>query len=269
MRLGIKRTGMTLCESNRRLSEEVQGFLRNVPDLKEESITDYLVWKWGEIDKRFNYLSIRAFTRIEESKTTGADFELELWLVGNTFRFPLLFQAKKLVKPFGSYVSKLNYPNGTQGQLSKLLSYSREKKRVPFYAFYSLPDSKTEVMCAQNDASSSGVFIADAYTVKEFADGKNGTRVSKNKLLAFSNPFHRIFCCSLSPKGSYFEHYFSQIGDMASPAGDEDETEPEYVSLMLSGMWREMSREETLGVIDRDELSDHRNIGVYDMRGSE
>lgn len=260
---------MTLCESNRKLSEEVQGFLRNVPDVKEESITDYLVWKWGEIDKRFNYLNIKTFTRQEESKTTGADFELELWVVGNTFRFPLLFQAKKFVEPFGSYVSKLNYPNGTQGQLSKLLSYSRKEKRMPFYAFYSLPDAKTQVMCAGNDASSSGVFIADAYTVKEFADGKNGTRVSKNKLLASSNPFHCIFCCPLSQKGAYFEHYFKKIREFASPDSGENETEPEYVSLMLSGRWREMGREDILGVIDRNDLSTYRNVGVYDMRGSE
>lgn len=258
---------MNLCESNRKVSEEVKNFLLNVTDVKEESITDYLVWKWGEIDNRLNYLNIRTFTRQEESKTTGADFELELWLVGRTFRFPLLFQAKKFVKPFDSYVSKLNYPNGTQGQLGKLISYSLHKKRLPFYAFYSLPDSKTLVMCAGNDAQGSGVFIADAYTVKDFADGKYGARVSKNKILASSNPFHCIFCCPLSEQGAFFECYFRKIADMVRV--DTNDNVPEYVSLMLSGRWKEMERDEILAVIERDKLSSYGAIGVYDMRSSE
>lgn len=82
------------------------------------------------------------------------------------YRRFLLIQAKKFVKPFDTYVAKLNYPNGSQGQLNKLLACARARKRLPFYAFYSLPDEETQVMCAGNDANASGVFIADALTVK-------------------------------------------------------------------------------------------------------
>lgn len=34
----------------------------NVPDVKEESITDYLVWKWRELDKKVNYINVSTFT---------------------------------------------------------------------------------------------------------------------------------------------------------------------------------------------------------------
>ena len=52
---------MKLCEANRKLSVEVKEFLQNVPDVKEESVTDYLVWKWGELDRKFNYINIKTF----------------------------------------------------------------------------------------------------------------------------------------------------------------------------------------------------------------
>ena len=117
---------MNLCDANKAVSLEVKNFmLLNVPDVKEESITDYLVWKWRELDSRFKYINVATFTRQEESTTTGADFEIELWLVGNKFHFPLVFQAKKFVKPNDSYVTKLNYPSKTQGQLTTLLAYAK------------------------------------------------------------------------------------------------------------------------------------------------
>jgi len=255
---------MKLCEANQKLSEEVKGFLQNVPDVKEESITDYLVWKWGELDDKFNYINIKTFTRKEENLITGADFEIELWIVGRTFHFPLVFQAKKAVKPFDSYASKLNYPKNTQAQLKKLLSYSLSKRRLPFYVFYSIPDSDTQVMCAMNQAQGSGVFMMDAFTAKEFADGRRGYRISKNKILAATNPFHCMFCCPLICDGEYFNHYFGRIAEYLGTVVDQDI--PNYVSLLLSGQWREMGREEALTVVRKNELEVYRFVGVYDMR---
>ena len=70
-----------LCVANKAVGVEVRDFILNVPDAKEESITDYLVWKWRALDTRFNYVNVKTFTRQEENAKTGADFELELWLV--------------------------------------------------------------------------------------------------------------------------------------------------------------------------------------------
>ncbi|WP_126536006.1 DUF6615 family protein [Aerosticca soli] len=162
---------------------EVKTFMLNAPDVKEESITDCLVWKWRELDTRFKYINVSTFTRQEESTTTGADFEIELWLVGEKFHFPLVFQAKKFVKLNDFYVTKLNYPARTQGQLTRLLEYAKAQKKLPFYVIYSVPDSNTETMCRGKDTADTAVFIADAHTIKKFADGKHGKRVSKTSCL--------------------------------------------------------------------------------------
>ncbi len=255
---------MSICEANKAVSLEVKNFMLNVPDVKEESITDYLVWKWRELDARFKYINVSTFTRQKESATTGADFELELWLVGRKYHFPLVFQAKKFVKPSDSYVTKLNYPAGTQGQLTTLLAHAKLQKKLPFYAFYSIPDSKTRTMCGANDVSDTAIFMADAHTVKEFADGKHGNRVSKNKLLKASNPFHCIFCCPLTQHGYYFASYFSALTE-GSEAHDNEKL-PSYVSMLLSGRMLELREEEALAVINQNDLRAFRAVGVYDMR---
>lgn len=90
---------MNICEANKAASFKVKNFMQNVKDVKEESITDYLVWKWRELDKRFSYINTSTFTRQEENMRTGADFELELWLVGKKSHYTLVFQAKKFIKP--------------------------------------------------------------------------------------------------------------------------------------------------------------------------
>lgn len=258
---------MNICQANKAVSLEIKNFMLNVPDVKEESITDYLVWKWRELDARFKYINVSTFTRQEESTTTGADFELELWLVRRNYHFPLVFQAKKFVKPSDSYVSKLNYPAGTQGQLTTLLTYAKSKKKLPFYAFYSIPDSKTQTMCAMGNVSDTAIFMADAHTVKAFADGKHGTRVSKNKLLKATNPFHCLFCCPLSQSDDYFAHYFSDLTE--GTEAHDNETLPTYVNMLLSGRMLDLSQEETLAVLNQNELHVFRAVGVYDMRNAD
>ena len=258
---------MNLCESNKAVSLEIKNFMLNVHDVKEESITDYLVWKWRELDARFKYINVSTFTRHEESTTTGADFELELWLVGRKFHFPLVFQAKKFVKRHDAYVNKLNYPAPTQGQLKTLLNYAKTKKKLPFYAFYSIPDKNTQTMCRAHEASNTSIFMADAHTVKKFADGMYGKQISKNKLLKASNPFHCMFCCPLTQSGNYFTRYFSTLAEATEP--HDNDTLPNYVNMLLSGQILELDKKEALSVIQQNELHTFRAVGVYDMRDFE
>lgn len=260
---------MNLCESNKAVSLDVKNFMLNVPDVKEESITDYLVWKWKELDARFNYINISTFTRQKESTTTGADFELELWLVGRRFHFPLIFQAKKFIKQNDSYVAKLNYPSGTQAQLKMLLAYAKAKKKLPFYVFYSIPDPQTQTMCAWKQTSGTAIFMANAYTIKAFADKKYGNSISKNKLLKVSNPFHCMFCCPLAKSGSlrYFERYFSTLPGEAEPC--DNQQLPEYVKMILNGRKSEISDQDIQAIIKQYELQVFRAVGVYDMRDFE
>lgn len=257
---------MNLCDANKAISLKVKNFMLNVPGVNEESITDYLVWKWQELDARFKYINVSAFTRQEESKTTGADFEIELWLVGKKFHFPLVIQAKKFVKSYDSYVAKLNYRAGTQGQLAKLLAYAKAQKKLPFYVIYSIPDSNTKTMCHAKNTADTAIFMADAFTIKKFADGGHGKKVSKNKLLEATNPFHCMFCCPLSQRGDYFTRYFSTLTEGAEAR--ENKGLPNYVSMLLSGHTSEPEGKEKLTsfINQNDELRKFRVVGVYDMR---
>jgi len=71
--------------------------------VKEESITDFLLWKWRELDKRFKFINITTFTRSDEGSRTGADFELELWLVGRSFQRDVTMLSPLLDRTRASY----------------------------------------------------------------------------------------------------------------------------------------------------------------------
>jgi len=248
-----------ICEANKALGLEIREFMTHVPDVKEESITDYLVWKWKLLDARFSYLNIKTFTRQEEHSTTGADFELELWLLGEKTAVPLLFQAKKFTKPYDAYMSKLNYPGGTQAQLKKLLAYSTAKKLLPFYMIYTSGGGSAKTMCG-GPGSVTGAYMIDAETIREFADGKHGKQVSLGNLLGKSNPFHCLFCCPLGAAGEYFKRYFQQAPDSVRTSVDDL---PAYVQAL---------REDN-SVVSREKYADNlpnvRAIGVYDIRDLE
>lgn len=113
-----------LCECNKKLVEEIKEFLENVGDVKEESITDYLVWKWKEIDKRFNCVKTDTHSRYKENLVTGADFDLELWILEDKGAVSLAVQAKKFLENYDCYASAIRYPDNSSQQIDKLLSYS-------------------------------------------------------------------------------------------------------------------------------------------------
>jgi len=252
-----------LCDSNKALGHEVHEFILNVPDAKEESITDYLVWKWRLLDRRFKYINATTFNRLEESTHTGADFQLELWLVGRTVSVPLLFQAKKFLKPFDSYVNKLNYPGNTQAQLTLLLSHAKSRKLAPFYAIYTADSSATPLCRGGKADRGSGVYMIDADTIKTFADRTRGRKISLADILARSNPFHCMFCCPLGPTGSYFSEYFDP--NRAENALRNRDELPGYVKQIISTETA-VADDGTVVTprIDGD-LPPVRVIGVYDL----
>ena len=244
----------------------MRNFILNVPDAKEESITDYLVWKWRILDARFNYINVKTFTRHQENAKTGADFELELWLVGRSQCVPLLFQAKKFNKPFGGYLGKLNYPKNSQAQLQKLISYATARRLLPFYSIYTHVAAKRPLCGGRSDLDT-GVYMIDAQKVKNFADGAHGRNVSLDNLLKHSNPFHCMFCCPMGTEGSYFQSYFrSQEGENVARRPSEM---PAYAQRLLRSRDQDGSIErvnqEGLG----DDLPSVRALGVYDLRDRE
>ncbi len=271
---------MNCCEAHKKLTRDIKGFLDNVGGVKEESITDFLVWQLGLIDNQFQYNqfksiktgSLRVVSRQEESET-GADFEMEVWLVGRTLSYPLVFQAKKLIEQYDSYRSKLNYPQTKPNrQIDKLLEHAKTEGKIPFYAFYNGRDkhgNDTQVMCGKDDVSDCGVFIAHAEEVKKFADSPPRSKISKNDLLAESNPFYCIFCCWVGFR-EYLEKYFSGI-DIDKKFGRSEL--PGYVSYLLDIHNNEInvqeSKERIKQLIEDYKLEKFRHIVVYDMRRNE
>lgn len=247
---------MDICEANLALDLEVRRFVENVGDVKEESITDFLVWKWRELDKRFNYIRVHSFDHEEENSRTGADFDIELWLVGRQNHIALAVQAKKFLKRTDSYVTRLRYPRGTKNQLNKLMSYSSSTNRHPFYFIYSLPGPLSRTMCPGKPGELGAVFTADARRIEEYADGKHGRRVTRDQLLGITNPFHCMFCCPLAHGGGYFGHYF----DHPRQELNSNESLPSYVRRLLQ------QGDTPINVEEFEALRHFRHVGVYDMR---
>lgn len=259
---------MDVCTANYALSVEVRKFIEHVGDAKEESITDYLVWKWRELDKRFNYLRVTPFNHDEESLTTGADFDLELWLVGNSFQISLAVQAKKFIKRSDSYVTRLRYPKGSKAQMDKLLSYAKSRGSSPFYFIYTLPEATTISMCGGryglvSKADDGAVFMADAHVMENYANGKHGKRISRDQLLSVANPFHCMFCCPLAGSEAYFNHYFPVASGL--PPRRKVEV-PSYVRRLLDSAKDSNPKHVALEPAERDGLQAFRIVGVYDMR---
>jgi hypothetical protein len=255
-----------LCDANKAVGIEVRNFILHVPSAKEETITDYLVWRWRILDERFNYVNIKTFSRHEEHATTGADFELELWLVGRSKCIPLLFQAKKFTQPFGGYRRKLNYPNNSQSQLQKLISYAASRRLLPFYSIYT-DVAAIMPLCERRSDLETGIYMIDAETIKTFADGLHGRKISLGDLLRRSNPFHCMFCCPLGIEGHYFQHYFRSPTGTAAARSPEDM--PAYARRLLSSLPRQnefdTSDDDNPGV----DLPPVRAVGVYDLRDRE
>jgi hypothetical protein len=253
---------VNVCDAHKAVAADVKQYMLNVPSVNEESITDYLVWKWRSLDSRFNCIDVRTHSHHKESKTSGADFEMELWLVGRETSLPLLFQAKKLVKPYDGYVRKLRYPNNSKRQLSLLIKYARRTGRLPYYAFYAVPDHTGGPSCRCVGSTDCGVFVAGAHAVHAFANGKRGKRVSKGALLGASEPFYCWYCCS----SLFLNFYLNGSAKFFAPElrGIPTSELPSYAKrLLVNSDSSEPIAGATIGRFDWPPV---RRVATYDMR---
>ncbi|VUD69010.1 hypothetical protein TDB9533_04373 [Thalassocella blandensis] len=253
-----------LCDANKAVGKEVRDFIDNVPNVKEESITDYLVWKWGELDKRFRYIKTKTFTRQEENSTTGADFEIELWIVSRSGCLPLLFQAKKFIKTYDGYAGKLKYPKNTKAQLKKLISYAASRSLLPFYAIYTGSNS-FRPLCGGRADVETGIYMIDVQTIESIAGGTPGKKVSLKNLIERSNPFHCMFCCPLGINNSYISNYFESY--VESQLTWPVEKLPIYARRILNSQVD--SAENNVFISSENDIPPVRCIGVYDIRSLE
>lgn len=66
---------MNHCDLHKSVTSEVKEFILNVDGVGEESITDFLLWKWALIDNKFKSINVSSFTRKQESDVSGADLK--------------------------------------------------------------------------------------------------------------------------------------------------------------------------------------------------
>ena len=197
---------MNICDIHKNINIEVCEFLKNVPSVKEESITDYLVWQWNKANLQTKHFDVATFTRDWESRVTGSDFELDIWFMTKSGGSVLSVQAKKLTKQKDGYARALRYKNNKKNQMDTLKNHANLNNKNACYAFYTVPDSSSKCKISSLDISEFGVFIANLTDIEPLTDKQivkkksvsvqvNQT-VTKDMILAKTYPLHALFCAS-------------------------------------------------------------------------
>lgn len=200
-----------ICKELRKSSSYVRQWLTNQPVVKEESLTDWLLY---DVSKNVPSVLYHAFTRHQEARETGADWEW--WILFKKHFVRLRVQAKKVS------TSKDNYPelartNRHGLQIDMLLDGAQKANAIALYALYSAHDAKT--LCNQHHTQyDDGVFFAGATRLNaDFISGAR-QRITADDLLSRSVPFTCFACCPLvhGHDGSmteFFENYYaSELG---------------------------------------------------------
>jgi len=251
---------MNICKKDKQISHNVWEFIEHVKNVGEESITDYLIWQWSELDSKFKYINVEKHSKEKENKISGADFELELWILTPKYNISFVFQAKKLIKTYDAYRSKLDYKNGKKRQIDTLINFAKSEKKLPFYFFYSKSDDKTITKCPTIEINKTALFITDAYSVNNLINTHKRKHLSKNEILKLTMPFHCLFCCPLyiDNIGEYIKPIFPAIRDNIKMKSLDI---PPYVSKIATGNIQDLN-----SFILQNNLYRYRNIGVLDLR---
>jgi hypothetical protein len=214
------------------------------PSVGEESITDWILFTLSQSLPKLKY---KKFTRHQEARTTGADWEW--WIVDNDSAISMRIQAKKITSGKDNYAG-LAHKNQYGLQIKKLIQDAIRKNFIPFYALYSAPTTTQKVICEHglDLAQQQGVFISSAQLLydKYIKNGK--VKVKANDILSESNPLHCMACCSMhlhegklstSSFYEYIEYYYGkslpEVNSNIQNLG-KHENAPLYVKSLLEAV---------------------------------
>lgn len=132
-------------------SKKVYDWLWKQPHVKEESLTDWLLYNVSENCHRIYY---QAFSRHEEAKN-GADWEWWVLTSNNNrnhdyYAYRFLIQAKKLFSKNQDNYSLLSYGNKNGAQIDLLLEAAKYKNALPLYMYYSIGKADAEEQIKNN-----------------------------------------------------------------------------------------------------------------------
>ncbi|MBD2505311.1 DUF6615 family protein [Anabaena azotica] len=185
----------------------IRFWLTKQPGVKEESITDWLLF---DVSNELSNILYHAFTRHQEGRETGADWEW--WFLFSQDYIRLRVQAKKVSSTEDNY-PEIARTNRHGLQIEKLLKASEQANAVPLYALYSSVSG--DVRCKkQQIVQNDGVFIAGAQQIYDSFIRGSRQKVTSADLLKLSSPFSCFACCPLVTTDGdgllhrYLEYYF-------------------------------------------------------------
>ncbi|KOO15974.1 hypothetical protein AKJ18_07440 [Vibrio xuii] len=193
-----------LCSVHKSINVNVREFIKHVPKVNEESITDYLFWKWAETDSKLKVFEYKGHDKKTEGGISGADLEIFFLTSKTTSRKPLVIQSKKLFEEYNSYArNALCYRDGSGHQMKMLEGYSGQDK-TPCYMFYAKLEvtSKAKMPACElcddpEELKDFAVFITPLDRIKDYAEKTEQDkykRVSRSQLIEECIPFHKLFC---------------------------------------------------------------------------
>ena len=181
------------------ISIEILDWLISQPNVKEESITDSLLYR---VSKTTPLIKYKAFTRNEESIKTGADWEWWFQFTKNAIRFRV--PPQKMNDPKKNYKSSISYRGNTYNQYKKLIADSDATNSIPIYAIYTSVRSIVKCMKGKNDE---GVYIGGANQIEKYARNKKDLA---EDFLSLTIPLSCFFNCPLiiQDYSKFLEKYF-------------------------------------------------------------
>jgi hypothetical protein len=174
------------CTNLKRSSFYVRKWIERQGCVKEESITDWLLY---DVSQKISSIKYHAFSRDEEAKITGADWEW--WFVFDQESFRYRVQAKKLKLNTDNY-SSIAKTNKYGLQIDKLITDAVDKNFVPLYAFYA--DYVGELRC-DNAKSGEGVYVCGANSVNKDFILRGKKKVLAGNVLKGCVPLSCMLCC--------------------------------------------------------------------------
>ncbi len=177
-----------ICNTARDANDYVSGWLTRQPELKEESITDWLLDYFDQHTNRIRYYQ---FNRQQEGKTYGADWDW--WMILRNGCFKLRIQAKK-VKNRTNHYNDLTRNNKNGYQIDLLLNSSSAQNFYPLYALYGKSEG---VERCQRPPSPVTLHICSAQEIYDLLFGRPRQRINSTDLLQLTIPLECLFCCPL------------------------------------------------------------------------
>jgi hypothetical protein len=177
-----------ICKTIKGISLYVRHWCENQHNVKEESITDWLLY---ELKVRLPFITYVPFSRNTEGTVTGADWEW--WILFSNFSYKFRVQAK-MVKPNKDNYYSIAYTNLHGMQIEMLINDAIQNNSIPLYAFYTRIANK--VQCGAN-ITDEGVYLSDANRILEniIISGKKYTDV--DDVLQYSIPLSCLLCCQM------------------------------------------------------------------------